>query len=137
MPIPVEDSLQLETRLLESDLTNEILAAAIEVHRVLGPGLLESVYEQCVCRELKLRNVPYECQVPLPLIYKGDKVEAGFRIDLLVAEKVVVEIKAVEKLLPVHDAQLLTYLKLTKKRVGLLINFNVPLLKEGIRRKVL
>ncbi len=137
MPIPVEDSLQLESKLLESDLTNEILAAAIEVHRVLGPGLLESVYEQCMCRELKLRNVAYECQVPLPLIYKGDKVEAGFRIDLLVANRVVVEIKAVEKLLPVHDAQLLTYLKLTKKRVGLLINFSVPLLKEGIRRKVL
>jgi GxxExxY protein len=137
MPIPVEDPLQSETKLLESDLTNEILAAAIEVHRVLGPGLLESVYEQCMCRELKLRNVPYECQVPLPLIYKGDRVEAGFRIDLLVSDQVVVEIKAVEKLLPVHDAQLLTYLKLTKRRVGLLINFNVPLLKEGIRRRVL
>ena len=137
MPIPVEDPLQSETKLLESDLTNEILAAAIEVHRVLGPGLLESVYEQCMCRALKLRNVPYECQVPLPLIYKGDRVEAGFRIDLLVSDQVVVEIKAVEKLLPVHDAQLLTYLKLTKRRVGLLINFNVPLLKEGIRRRVL
>ena len=128
---------QTGKELIEKELTNEILRAAIEVHRVLGPGLLESVYEQCMCRELQLRNIPYQCQQPIPLLYKGDPVEAGFRADLIVADKVVVEIKAVDTLLGVHEAQLLTYLRLTGKRVGLLINFNVPMLKEGIRRKVL
>jgi GxxExxY protein len=123
--------------LIEQTLTNEILRAAMEVHRQLGPGLLESVYEQCLCRELRLRQVPFACQVPCPVVYKGEQIDATYRLDLLVADKVVIEVKAVGELLRVHEAQLLSYLRLTGKRVGLLINFNVPMLKEGIRRKVL
>jgi GxxExxY protein len=123
--------------LLEQELTNEVLRAAIEVHRQLGPGLLESVYEQCLCRELQLREIPFQCQVSCPVVYKGEQIEAIYRLDLLVDKKVIVEVKAVEELLRVHEAQLLSYLRLTGKRVGLLINFNVPVLKEGIRRRIL
>ena len=118
-------------------LTNEIIGAAIEVHRALGPGLLEKAYEECLCRELAVRDIRFERQKDLPVIYKGAKLDCGYQLDLLVEDKVVVELKAIEKLLPIHDAQLLTYLKLGGWQVGLLINFNVPVLKDGIRRKVL
>jgi len=117
--------------------TSPIIGAAIEVHRNLGPGLLESAYEECLCHELHLRGIDCKRQVPLPLLYKGLKLDCGYKIDLIVHDEVVLELKAVERLLPIHEAQLLTYLKLTGKRVGLLINFNVPLLTQGIVRRVL
>jgi GxxExxY protein len=120
-----------------NQLTGAIIGSAIEVHRGLGPGLLESAYEECLCRELSLRNVPFERQRPLPVEYKGVRLDCGYRLDLLVADTVVVEIKAVADVLPIHEAQLLTYLKLGGWKVGLLINFNVPVLKRGIRRRVL
>ena len=118
-------------------LTEGIIGAAIEVHQAIGPGLLESAYEECLCKELSLRRIPFERQKPLPLEYKGSKLECGYRVDLLVANTVVVEVKSVETLLPIHEAQLLTYLRLGGWKIGLLINFNVPLLKQGIRRRVL
>ncbi|HSP97134.1 MAG TPA: GxxExxY protein [Candidatus Dormibacteraeota bacterium] len=118
----------------EEQATVEIIGAAIEVHRALGPGLLESVYEECLAVELGLRRLPYARQQSVPLRYKGQAIGTDLKIDLVVEDRVVVELKAVEKLLPVHEAQILTYLRLTGKQVGLLINFNVPLLKEGIRR---
>ena len=118
-------------------VTEAIIGAAIEVHRTLGPGLLESAYEECLCHELRLRGIPFERQRPLPVTYKGLDLECGYRLDLLVHDAVVVEIKAVEALQPIHEAQLLTYLKLGGWKVGLLINFNVPVLKNGIRRRVL
>jgi GxxExxY protein len=120
-----------------NQITEEIIGAAIEVHRALGPGLLESAYEECLCRELSLRQVPFERQRPLPVVYKGFRLDCGYRLDVLVADTVVVELKAVESLLPIHEAQLLTYLKLGGWKVGLIINFNVPVLKQGIRRRVL
>lgn len=119
------------------ELTENIIGAAIEVHRVLGPGLLESAYEACLCRELSVRKLHFQKQVPLPVQYKGLQLEAGYRLDLLVEDKIVVEIKSVDELLPVHQAQLLTYLRLSHKRIGLLINFNVPLLKHGLKRMIL
>jgi len=109
----------------------------IEVHRILGPGLLESAYQECLARELTLRQIPFEQEKPLPLEYKGAKLECGYRMDFLVAEMVVVEIKAADELLPIHQAQLLTYMKLGGWKVGLLINFHAPLLKKGIKRMVL
>ncbi len=118
-------------------ITESIIGAAIEVHKQLGPGLLESAYEDCLCREMALREIQFERQVSMPFDYKGVKLQSGFRIDLLVENVVVVEIKAVEKVLPLHEAQLLTYLKLGKWEVGLLLNFNVAQLTEGIHRKVL
>lgn len=123
--------------MLINDLTAAIIGAAMEVHRVLGPGLLESAYEECLCRELTLRGLSFQRQVPLPVIYKGVALDCGYRLDMVIAEGVVVEIKSVEKLLAIHDAQLLTYLRLGGWHVGLLLNFNVPLLKHGIRRLVL
>lgn len=114
-----------------------VLDAAFKVHRALGPGLLESVYELCLCHELAKQNVPFERQLALPVLYEGLSIDAGFRLDLLVADFVVVELKAVEKLTPLFEAQLLTYLKLSGKRLGLLINFNTPLLKDGIKRLAL
>ncbi|MGA9811192.1 MAG: GxxExxY protein [Terriglobales bacterium] len=117
--------------------TSPIIGAAIEVHRNLGPGLLESAYEECLCHELHLRGLDFKRQVLLPLLYKGLKLDCGYKIDLIVRDEVILELKAVEKLLPIHEAQLLTYLRLTGKRVGLLINFNVPLLMQGIIRRVL
>jgi GxxExxY protein len=117
--------------------TSAIIGAAIEVHRQLGPGLLESAYEQCLCHELKLRGLAFKCQVDLPVSYKGLKLDCGYKIDLIVSDEVVVELKAVERILPVHEAQLLTYLKLSGKTVGLLINFNSSLLAQGIIRRVL
>lgn len=118
------------------DITGAIIGAAIEVHRELGPGLLESVYEECLRRELELR-IKFERQVELPIVYKGVPLGCVHRIDLIVEGKVIVELKSVEKILPVHEAQLLTYLRLTGKSVGLLINFNVPVLKDGVVRRVL
>ena len=117
--------------------TSSIIGAALEVHRHLGPGLLESAYEECLCHELCLRELRFQRQVDLPVDYKGLKLNCGYKIDLIVQDEVILELKAVEKLLPIHQAQLLTYLKLAKKRVGLLINFNVPLLTQGIIRRVL
>ncbi len=115
-------------------LTGKIIGAAIEVHRNLGPGLLESAYEVCLAYELQLRNLKVERQQQLPIIYKGVKLSCDYRIDLLVGNEVIVEIKSVKDLAPVHEAQLLSYLKLHGGGRGLLINFNVPLLKDGIRR---
>ncbi len=120
-----------------NEITHAVIGAAMEVHRSLGPGLLESSYEVCLCRELDLRGIPFERQRPLPVSYKGVQLEAGYRLDVLVAKQVVVELKAVESLLPIHEAQLLTYLKLGGWSVGLLINFNVEVLKDGVRRRVL
>jgi len=128
---------QRSQRMRVNELTQEIIGAAIEVHRSIGPGLLESIYEECLCKELSLRHIPFERQRPLPIEYKGLKLESEYRLDLLVANIIVVEVKAVETLLPIHEAQLLTYLELGEWRVGLLINFNVPVLKQGIRRLVL
>ena len=118
-------------------VTGTVIGAAIEVHRALGPGLLESAYEECLSRELSLKEVPFERQRPLPVKYKGIALDCGYRLDLLVEDQVVVEIKAVEKILPIHEAQLLTYLRLGGWKAGLLLNFNVPVLKQGIRRLVL
>lgn len=123
--------------LRERELTEAIIGAAIEVHRSLGPGLLESSYEQCLSHELKQRGLRVRNQVALPLVYKGLELECGFRLDLIVEDTVVVELKAVEALQPVHEAQLITYLKLSRMTVGLLINFCVPVLKDGIVRRVL
>jgi len=120
----------------ENRLTEEIIGAAIEVHRALGPGLLESIYEECLAIELELRGLGFERQRPVQIAYKGRRVAGDLRIDLLVDHKVVAELKAVERLLPVHEAQLLTYLRLSNMKVGLLINFNVPILKDGIKRMV-
>lgn len=121
----------------EQTLTRAIISAGIEVHRALGPGLLESAYQACLCRELNLHNLGFQQQVELAVLYKDVKLDCGYRIDFVVEEKVVLELKAVEAILPVHQAQLLTYLRLSGLRVGLLINFNVPVLKDGIRRGVL
>ncbi len=120
-----------------NQVTNKIIGAAIEVHKELGPGLLESAYEASLCRELSLRNVPFARQLAVPLNYKGMRLDSDMQLDVLVADTVVVELKSVEKLAGIHQAQLLTYLKLSKKRIGLLINFNVELLKDGIVRRIL
>ena len=120
-----------------NEITEAIIGAAIEVHRALGPGLLESAYRQCLCHELQLRGLPFVCERPLPVIYKGLRLDCGYRVDLIVAETVVVELKTVDHLARVHDAQLLTYLRLGGWKVGLLINFNVALLRDGIHRRVL
>ena len=120
-----------------NELTQTIISAAIEVHRALGPGLLESAYEECLCKELTLQQISFERQRPLPLEYKGVKLECGYRLDLLVADTIVLEVKAVDAIIPIHEAQLLTYMKLGGWKVGLLINFNVPILKQGIKRLVL
>ncbi|MDO8744491.1 MAG: GxxExxY protein [Candidatus Brocadiaceae bacterium] len=113
------------------------MGAAIEVHRTLGPGLLESAYEECLCKELTLQKISFERQRPLPLEYKGVKLECGYRLDLLVDDTVVLEVKAVDAIISIHEAQLLTYMKLGGWKVGLLINFNVPVLKQGIKRLVI
>jgi GxxExxY protein len=118
-------------------LTKEIIGAAIEVHRHLGPGLLESAYQQCLARELQLKEIPYQYEWPVPLEYKGVRVKCGYRVDILVANAVVVETKSIEAIAPVHEAQLLTYMRVGGWKVGLLINFNVLVLKTGIRRRVL
>ncbi len=117
--------------------TSFIIGAAIEVHRHLGPGLLESAYEECLCHEFHLRGLSFKRQVELPIEYKGIKLDCGYKIDLVAQDMVILELKSVEKLLPIHEAQLLTYLRLLQKPIGLLINFNSPLLTKGIIRMVL
>ena len=117
-------------------ITETIIGCAIEVHRALGPGLLESAYEECTCHEICQHGLDIRRQVPLPVVYKGVKLDCGYRMDLVVENLVVVEFKTVERLLPVHDAQLLSYLKLSGMSLGLLINFHVPVLKDGLRRIV-
>jgi GxxExxY protein len=123
--------------LLYEDLTEQIIGAAIEVHRHLGAGLLESAYRKCLVHELRLRGLDVQEEVDVPLEYKGLKLDVGYRLDVLVNGKVVVELKAANAMEPVFEAQLLTYLKLTKARIGLLINFNVPVLRDGIKRMIL
>jgi len=117
------------------DLSKQVIGCALEVHRHLGPGLLESAYEQCLAHELSCAKLPFQLQTPLPIEYKDVHLDCGYRIDVFVASKLIVELKSVERLLPIHEAQLLTYMKLAKMPVGLLINFNVPLLRNGIVRR--
>ena len=118
-------------------ISEKVIGAAIDVHKAFGPGLVESIYEICMVQEMEDRGLKVAHQVNLPLYYKGRLTNKTFRIDLLVEDEVIVELKAVEKVLPIHEAQLMTYLKLTDKKLGLLINFNVPLLKQGIMRRIL
>ncbi|MCK4344755.1 MAG: GxxExxY protein [Bacteroidales bacterium] len=117
-------------------ISKEILDAAITVHKEMGPGLLESVYEYCLAEELYLRKLKIRNQVPVPLFYKGKELKKDFRIDILVEDEIIIEIKAVDFILPVHEAQIISYLKLSEKKLGFLINFNVPLMKQGFRRFV-
>ena len=119
-----------------NQLTGKVIGAAIEVHKALGPGLLESTYEECLCHELQLRKIAYERQKPLPIEYKGVRLDCGYRLDLLVQGKIILELKACEKIDAIHEAQLLTYLKLSGMNVGLLLNFNVPVMRDGIVRIV-
>jgi len=129
---------EARSKLLHEELTEKIIGAVIEVHRALGPGLLESAYEECLCHEFHLRGICFERQRPLPVEYKGVKLDCGYRLDLIVENKVILEIKWVEHVLPVHEAQLLTYLKMTGMRVGLILNFNIStLVRGGVVRKVL
>jgi GxxExxY protein len=122
--------------MLENEqLTEQVIGAAIEVHRILGPGLLESVYERCLSRELEMRGVAHQRQVLVPVIYKGQIIDCDLRMDIALSG-LVVELKSVEKILPIHEAQLLTYLKLSGNKVGLLLNFNVPKLRDGLKRMV-
>jgi len=122
---------------LRDPLTNRVIGLAIGVHRELGPGLLESAYEECLCFELKQSGIVFGPQVPLPIVYKGTRLDCGYRLDIVVQGELIVEIKSVDHLLPIHEAQLLTYLRLGRQKVGLLMNFNNVVLKDGIRRLVL
>jgi GxxExxY protein len=123
--------------LVLEDLTKEIIGACIEVHKELGPGLLESIYEECLCHELHLRNLSFRRQVPVPVRYKGITLECDYAVDIVVEDAVILELKSVERIIPVHEAQLLTYMRLLRAQVGFVINFNVPVLTRGIRRRVL
>jgi GxxExxY protein len=123
--------------LIQENLTHQVIGAAIEVHKELGPGLLESTYQVCLADELSRREIPFQQKVPLPVEYKGKVLDAGYELDFLVNNSVVIEIKSVLEIHPVFQAQLLTYMKLSQTPVGLFINFNVPVLKEGIIRRVL
>lgn len=125
-----------EKSYFDSGLTETIIGCAMEVHRALGPGLLESVYEECLCFELKSMSLGFERQKILPIAYKDVKLDAGYRLDLVVEGKVIVELKCVEKIIPVHEAQIMTYLRLTRIRTGLILNFFTPVLKDGIKRIV-
>jgi GxxExxY protein len=126
---PLEDGA-----VTDNDITHEIIGAAIEVHKRLGPGLLESAYEECLAHELRLRNLRIDQQVGVPVVYKETKLECGYRMDLLVEGRIVVELKSMESLAPIHEAIILTYLRLSGHKIGLLINFNVAILKDGVRR---
>jgi GxxExxY protein len=129
---------EARSKLIHEDLSEGVIGAAIEVHRTLGPGLMESAYEECLCHELHLRGLPFQRQISLPVRYKGINLDCGYRVDLIVEDAIILELKCVEHILPVHEAQLLTYLKLLNKRVGLLLNFHVAtLVRGGIVRKVL
>lgn len=119
-----------------NQLSSRVIGACIEVHKCLGPGLLESAYGECLRHELQLQKVSFEAEKPLPVVYKGIRLDCGYRLDFVVENKLILELKAVETLHPIHEAQLLTYLKLSGLKLGLLINFNVPYLKQGIRRMV-
>ena len=121
----------------DTELTRNIIGAAIEVHKLLGPGLLESAYEECLCHELNLRGMQFEKQKPVPLVFKGTKLDCGFRLDLLVEGRVVVELKSIESIGPIHEAIVLTYLRLSGHPIALLINFNVSVLKDGVRRFIM
>lgn len=123
--------------LLKEELTEQVIGAAIRVHKALGPGLLESAYETCLAHELLQRGIECGRQVEVPIVYRGCRLSSGFRIDLLVQEEVIVELKAIEELAPIHEAQLMTYLRLSGKKVGLLVNFNTLRLIDGIVRRVL
>jgi GxxExxY protein len=123
--------------LLRRELTEKVIGLAIKLHRRVGPGLLESVYERCLCFEFQQAGIEFERQVDVPVVYEGVSLEAGFRADIIVARELILEIKAVERLLPVHEAQLLTYLRMSGYHIGLLLNFNVLRLKDGIRRFVM
>ena len=118
----------------DAQLTSQIIGAAIDVHRELGPGLLESVYEECLCYELVARGIPFEKQKPIPVVYKGEKLDCGYRADIIVCGRVIVEIKAIVTVAPIHEAVMLTYLRLSGSKIGLLINFHSALLKDGIHR---
>jgi GxxExxY protein len=125
-------------KLIHEGLTEQTIGAAIEVHKEIGPGLLESAYEECLCHELHLRGLSFQRQVPLPVAYKGVALDCGYRMDIVVADRVILELKCLEHILPVHEAQLITYLKMTGKPVGLIFNFHVAaLVRGGIVRKVL
>ena len=137
MPLKMDLESVPRSSLIHGDLTSEIIAAALEVHRQLGPGLLESAYQACLCHELALRGTTFRAEVPLPVNYKAIHLDCGYRIDIMVDDKIVVELKSVEKLAPIHESQLLTYLRLSGLRVGLLINFNVRMLRQGIIRRVI
>jgi len=119
-----------------NQLTRKIIGAAIEVHKILGPGLLESAYEECLCHELSIQGVSFEKQKPLSIDYKGKKLDCGYRLDMVVENAVVLELKSCEKIESIHQAQLLTYLKLSELNIGLILNFNVPLMRDGIVRIV-
>jgi GxxExxY protein len=129
MQFPIADNVER--------LASVIVDAGLKVHKALGPGLLESVYEQCVAHELTLRGVPPRRQVTLPIIYEGHEIEAALRVDLMVGDAIVVEVKSIESVLPIHRSQLLTYLKLSGCRLGFLMNFNVPLFKSGVERLII
>lgn len=121
----------------DKELTEKIIGCAMEVHRHLGPGLLEAAHEECLCHELSVRGLPFQRQKPLPVEYKGIKLDCGYRMDMVVDNKVVLELKCIEKITPIHTAQLLTYLRLSKIKTGLIINFYSSVLKNGIKRLVL
>ncbi|MCP4252214.1 MAG: GxxExxY protein [Candidatus Scalindua sp.] len=120
----------------EDRMSKEIIGAAIEVHRHLGAGLLESAYEECLCKELEIRDIVFKRQKPLAVVYKGITLDCGYKLEIVVGGKVILELKSVSKIEPIHEAQLLTYLKLTELKLGILINFNVPILTNGIKRIV-
>lgn len=132
----LENFVQTERRIENDTLTEQIIGAAIQVHRELGPGLLESTYETCLCHEFSIIGLKHERQKSIPIFYKGIKLDAGYRLDLVVENKVIIEIKSISELLPIHEAQLLSYLKQMGGGRGLLINFNVKLLKHGLRRLI-
>ena len=129
-----QENDQLQAR---DPLSEKVIGFAIDVHRSLGPGLLESAYEECLCFELESHAISFKRQAPLPVVYKSVKLDCGYRMAVVVEERLVVEVKSVEKLMPVHNAQMLTYLKLSGIHVGLMLNFNTPVLKNGIKRVVL
>jgi GxxExxY protein len=133
----MNSGLAAKTKLKHEELTEQIIGAAIEVHRALGPGLLKAVYEECLCHEFKIRNLTFERQLLVPVIYKGVTLDCGYRLDLVVADSVILELKSIERVLPIHEAQLLPYMRLLSKSVGFIINFNVPVLRNGMIRKVL
>jgi GxxExxY protein len=127
----------MESRKTFSELSNKVIGCAIEVHKALGPGLLESAYQQCLCHELKLNDVGFQVEKPLPIDYKGCRLDCGYRIDILVEDEIILELKSVEQLNHIHEAQILSYMKLMGKKQGFLINFNVTLLKNGLKSFVL